>query len=379
VDMGRATQDVVTFHRETDELCVARLRDAWNPATALFDRQLRARRWESTQGTEDVTSTATCLIGLHRASIDPGAFGFSPRQTLLALCARARKRRYPGAAGLIVWANALWDGLNLGEIWTRCSFALEHPAKFVSSLTTMETAWLLSGLLHECRRSNGREAEELVDVARSELMGRFEERSRVFTHASTSAPVGHRLRRWVANFADQIYAVQALALTSISRSSHAELAVAHACASRLVELQGPMGQWWWHYDPRDGRVAQELPIFSVHQHGMGPMALMTLAAAGGSDYRESVELGHMWIRKNELGVDLLDREAGTVWRDIESAQSLLGRGWGHARSLVGWKTAPGSAPARRLRINYETRPYEWAWCLYAGAIASEQPRREHLV
>ncbi len=35
--------------------------------------------------------------------------------------------------------------------------------------------------------------------------------------------------------------------------------------------------------------------------------------------------------------------------------------------------------AARLTVNRETRPYEWAWCLYAGAIAGGQTRERHVV
>jgi hypothetical protein len=34
--------------------------------------------------------------------------------------------------------------------------------------------------------------------------------------------------------------------------------------------------------------------------------------------------------------------------------------------------------ASRLRLNRETRPYEWAWCLMAGALLNTAPPPQHL-
>ena len=48
--------------------------------------------------------------------------------------------------------------------------------------------------------------------------------------------------------------------------------VASACAKHMCELQGPQGQWWWHFDIRTGRVVEHYPVYAVHQDSMAPMA-----------------------------------------------------------------------------------------------------------
>jgi hypothetical protein len=221
-------------------------------------------------------------------------------------------------------------------------------------------------------------ATAALEVALADLLGRFEKDTGLFCHVSDAAPVTRRIRKWVANFADQIYSVQATALVAIASANKAALTASDSCATRLVQLQGKLGQWWWHYDPRDGNVAQAFPVYSVHQHALAPMALMTLAAAGGRDHRERVELSHAWIDRNELGIRLLDREAGTIWRDIEIQGGRMARVARHARSVLGWKLADGGASMENLKVNYETRPYEWAWCLFAGAVAAGTERGQHV-
>jgi len=375
---ARATEHVVTFHRDTTELCVARLRDAYGKSSGLFNRQLRDKRWDGTLGTEDLTSTGICLVGLHRAAIPPTDVGLDVSASLAAMPRVLSERAYPGGFGLVVWANAVWDGPSFTDLLARAGLRpgdLESLALF----TTMETAWLVSGLLHVCRRSGNGAARTCLETAVAELHGRFSPEAALFGHASAAAPFAHRLRRWIANFADQIYSVQALSFRTLKGGGSDDLAVAKAAASRLVELQGSLGQWWWHYDPRHGRVAQNFPVYSVHQHAMAPMALMACTQAGGGNFDAPVELSHRWIAKNELGVNMLDRTAGTLWRDIELRENSLARVARHALSVVGRASDRAPPPKDRLMVNYETRPYEWAWCLYAGAIAQGSERDEHVV
>jgi hypothetical protein len=375
----RATESVVGFHDGVAELCKDRLRDALNPKTALFDRQLRERRWDDTYDTEDLTSTAICLVGLHRAGVDPARVNLDPAKTLSALSDVTRRRKYSGGVGLVIWANALWKGPSYAEVLAQVGESSSEPRAFAARLTTMEVAWLVSGLEHESRRGKSPAVEAALNAATAELLARHSEAAGLFSHASDAAPPAHRVRKSVPNFADQIYGVQAAAFAALAHGNAQALAASEACARRLVELQGPLGQWWWHYDSRNGEVAQPFPVYAVHQHAMAPMALMTLHAAGGTDYSKAVELSHAWVATNESGVELFDRQAGTIWRDVELDEGQVMRALRHARSLSGLRIGSGGASARNLKINFETRPYEWAWCLFAGAIAAGTKQDEHLV
>ena len=59
----------------------------------------------------------------------------------------------------------------------------------------------------------------------------------------------------------------------------------------ICELQGPDGQWWWHYDTRTGKVVEGYPVYSVHQDSMAPMALLDLEDAGGPQHSEAITRG----------------------------------------------------------------------------------------
>jgi len=93
----------------------------------------------------------------------------------------------------------------------------------------------------------------------------------------------------------------------------------------FCEAQGSIGQWWWHYDSSTGRISGRLPVFSVHQHAMGPMALLALGETIRSDFSPWIHKGLQWINRNELAFDMEDRTVNVVWRSIyrSTPQRLL--------------------------------------------------------
>jgi hypothetical protein len=108
------------------------------------------------------------------------------------------------------------------------------------------------------------------------------------------------------------------------------------------------------------------------------MALRALETAGGPGFGRAIQAGRSWLSDNELGVDLVDRDAGTIWRSIERDEGLSRRLARHAWTLMGRRDdRPGSTPPG-LRVNHETRPYEWGWCLFASAVDAGWKPAEHL-
>ncbi|MGA9521442.1 MAG: hypothetical protein WBV82_08260 [Myxococcaceae bacterium] len=361
-------------------LCITGLMKALDPATRLYDRQLRSGRWESTIGTEDLTSTCICLIGVHRSGLDPSNIQLDPRRTLDAAVSRARARRYPGGLGLLVWANAVWDGPEMEGLIRKTGLSLGTDGYgFASRLTTMESAWLLSGLLHEHRRRPTRITREITEGVLRDLMERKSEGAGVMPHARRTGTPRHRMRAHIANFADQIYSIQALSFAALVLSQSRAADAARELGRRIVELQGPLGQWWWHYDSRGGAVSDRFPVYSVHQHAMAPMALMALEAAGGGAFGEAIDASHEWLTHNELAVSMVDENAETIWRDVERDANPVSRTVSHAQELLGLHGRGEREWQSALVLNRETRPYEWAWCLYAGAIDAGLNNEQHIV
>lgn len=357
-------------------LCISGLRKALDPDAAIFNRQIRNGRIESTFGSEDLTSTCICLIGIDRHGLEQGALPASCRTILKSASSLARRRRYIGGFGLLAWANAVHDDMELDQLANEIGVSPTEDGLH-DRLTTMELAWLLSGLLHEAHRTGKSRDRDRARAAACSLRERYSPSARVMNHASVKAPFRHRMRGRIANFADQIYAVQAFAFSTLVDADF--LDVANSLAQNLVDRQGSLGQWWWHYDARTGAPAEIYPVYSVHQHAMAPMAFMALAAAGGRQFETALARGLSWLGANELGVDMVDQKAQTIWRDLHrnesSGRSLIRK----MQELTGSPRNAKAAPGCELVLNRETRPYEWAWCLYARAIANSFERKGHIV
>jgi hypothetical protein len=345
---------------------IARLKESLSASTGLFDRQLREKKWDATIGTEDMTSTAICLIGIHRSG-NAQAVGLDVPRTLDALMEVGKRRGYAGGAGLSLWANAVWQGKPFASVMEAMGLDPAGHNAVLGGLTTMEVAWLVSGLVHEFKRSGDVQARTLLAQARAELLGRFVRSAALVEHCGPRGSIRDRVRRAVPNFADQVYSLQATAFLAIEQKDQESLAMSEAIAGRILQHQGARGQWWWHYNTRTGGVAQPFPVYSVHQHGMAPMALLALKAAGGPDNAAAIARSSSWLFDNEMQATLVDEEAGTIWRDLEYAGGGAASLARQARSIMGIRNDEQSPV---LKVNYETRPYEWAWCIYAAAIAA---------
>ena len=375
VDSPAVPDDTADSFKALAPLCVKRLGESLDPATGLLRRQFRDRQWAPTLAVEDLTSTASCLIALNLAGIDPRTIGMDVQRSLRSLIDYVAHRRCHSSAGLVVWANAVCGGIPLAQLAARWETTLEELPDIVGPCRTMEGAWMVGGLAHELMRSNRAIIADALRRATGQLLRRYSPATRFFYHSTTAAPLNRWLRRPIASFADQMEAVQALSLAAMATGESRPLRAADACAARLVQLQGPLGQWWWHYDPRDGGIADAYPVFSSHQYALAPMALTALRAAGGSDHATAVARGRRWLMHNELRTPLIDLEAGTIWRSIDAPASILSRWAHHGWVLTGWKRRRLPAAPQALRVNYETRPYEWAWCLYAAAMQRDCPRQ----
>ena len=127
-----------------------------------------------------------------------------------------------------------------------------------------------------------------------------------------------------------------------------------------------MGQWWWHYDASSGQVADGYPVFSVHQHAMGPMALFKLGEVLHRDFDDWIYKGVRWINSNnELEFDMEDDSRKLIWRCIFRARRSLKR---YLKAGFGFQTeATQHENPTDLKVLYECRPYELGWLLYAFA------------
>jgi hypothetical protein len=286
--------------------------------------------------------------------------GASAPEFSTALAARAAGHDHLGAVALAAWAAAEVAGTHAPALFSRWEAALAGEER----LETVYVAWALTAAVAASRHG------DTEDVRSSALAALLREQGPQGTFSKyVPMAAGPAWRRHVGCFADQVYPIQALARHHNDRPDAEALRAANACAARICELQGSAGQWWWHYDQRTGAVVEQFPVYSVHQHSMAPMALMELWEAGGDDHRDEVSLGLSWLRTHpEVFVELVDPEHHVVWRRVGRREPRrLSRGL----KAVGTAATRGRPlPSMNLllppsSVDYECRPYELGWLLYA--------------
>jgi hypothetical protein len=295
-----------------------------------------------------------------------------------------------GATALAGWAAAEVCGVADAAV-------LDRLINIVAEATpqpTVDYAWTLTALL-AARRLIGSDKPDLnpasldgvslaptranavvldgatLDAAISQAVERLldaQAPNGLFPHALPCEVLG-RFRKHVGCFADQVYPIQALARHFAATGDDRALQAANRCAARIVQLQGPAGQWWWHYDVRTGQVVEGFPVYSVHQHAMAPMALFDLFEAGGTDHRAAIASGLSWLKTHpESTGELISTQTGAVWRKVGRREPRKA-----VRSIRAVTTS--LSPRLRIRaldrifapgvVDHECRPYELGWLLYA--------------
>lgn len=276
------------------------------------------------------------------------------------LSAQSRRATDPGAVALVAWAAAEVDGRH-----DRVAF--DRLRQWLSSgkpLPTVDLSWMLSAAV--AARPLGDVGDVVAETRRRLLasQGPFG----IFPHVLPAQSQG-RWRSHVGCYADQVYPVQALARLAAATGDEAAITAANACAARICRLQGPGGQWWWHYDVRDGSVVEGFPVYSVHQHAMGPMALFDLLAGGGEDHRREIDAGLRWMSTHpEVFGELVDERHGVIWRKAGRREraKIVRKVSAITTSLRPGTHLPGlNAAFPPVIIDRECRPYELGWLLYA--------------
>jgi len=272
-----------------------------------------------------------------------------------------------GDLGLLMWLIATFDPAHLGGLFSTfdCETALDRYSDAREG-RTMELAWFLAGLAHMAETSS-KLVSNLMDLS-VETYHRIEENQGeygLFGHMSTRKSIAGRLRGRIGSFADQVYPIYAMSKYAKVFQVEDPLGPVLECSTAICGAQGELGQWWWLYDTRSGRVSSRYPVYSVHQHGMAPMCLFAVEEATGQRFRKFISKGLCWIYgANELGVDMRDGAENLIWRCIlpKKTQSKY---WEMATSLV--RSPNQDIQADSLKTLHEQRPYEFGWLLFALA------------
>ena len=311
--------------------------------------------------------TIMTLLGLRELELAGVNSSFDVHEIYESLARDTNWIQGIGDLGLQIWLTAAFDSDQLGNLFSTfdCETALDRYAD-AQQARTMELAWFLAGLAHAGDKSP-RLLSSLTDLS-VEIYHRIEENQGeygLFGHMGTKNSLAGRLRGRIGSFADQVYPIYAISKFAKVFQVEDPLGPALECAAAICGAQGELGQWWWLYDARSGRVSSRYPVYSVHQHGMAPMGLLAVEEVTGHDFTEYVYKGLRWIcGTNELGVDMRESAENLIWRCILPKKSQT-KYWEIAVHAI--RSPREEAQLHSLRVLHEQRPYEFGWLLFALA------------
>jgi hypothetical protein len=353
------------------DIAVRGLHCMFDPATGIFcDRLVSDTQGWKQKGTSPRYSLMS-FLGLHQAEVAGICTGFDPADLTRRMASRLDWLTNLGDLGCLLWAVAEITPYDLARLWSQVqpTTALDRYADGQAG-ATMELAWFLTGLA----RANATDSkltgiEGIAEMTYARLL-QNRGQSGLFGHLSRQAGIHGRVRGHVGSFADQVYPTIAMSLVAQSFEINDALGYALTTARKVCSLQGPLGQWWWHYNSDRGTVVSTFPVYSVHQHAMGPMMLFSVMAASGEDFQSSISKGLQWIANNELGTDMREMTVPLVWRAI--AQTKAGKWKTRFAATISPESALQRSPGK-LSLVSECRPYELGWMLYAFSGRRNHP------
>lgn len=322
--------------------------------------------------------SAISAIGLQLdVPSDGSTAGVPVDRTLDALCSLTfGKPSSPGLLGATIWALAVARD-------HRTSPLLEIlERRFVArTSSSVDIGLVLAGLaaafeaFPRLRDTIARSAAAPID----ELLHRFSDRAQLFG-GSSWALRPRRLLHWnMTSFASQVYSIHGLVQYARATETAPPQQILRA-ADRLIETQGPLGQWWWIYSLRTGAVVERYPVYSVHQDAMAFMALAPLQNLGLGSYDDELARGLVWVfGANELRAPLVDFDRTFISRSIQRHGGDADGIWGmspsqrRAAMLGSWGIRTSNSRATKaseLEILEEARPYHLGWVLYARSLIS---------
>jgi len=356
--------------RSLNQLAVSGLVSMFDSERKLFCRRLVRTPQGLLREGPSRRYTLISVLGLQGRESSGERCPLDTRLILAGLLQDTRWLSNLGDLGLLLWACA--EAGPEFSARAHSSFDLEHSLRAFREgrrACTMELAWFLAGISHLHLAGQ----DHLRDIATRtyELLKQNQGDFGLFGHLAEKRSFFGLMRGRVGSFADQIYSVYALAKFAQSFDARKASERALDCALTLCELQGPLGQWWWHYDAATGKVLSRYPVFSVHQYALAPMALFALGEAAQSDFRVWIHKGVRWIfGDNELEHDLRDFSANVIWDSLRRRDGLR-----HLRpALEVLSVGEDTRPHKELAPVWECSPDQLGWLLFAWAGESRRAR-----
>jgi hypothetical protein len=268
-------------------------------------------------------------------------------------------------------------------LWAAAELQLDVPTNVmlhVDALLSKKENWLtfraqdlgmiLIGVIEQAKIDPKRwslSATELFDF----LIERYQSPSGLFFDGAIG------LRRQFSSFASQTYLTLACYAYGGFADDARAIKVANSCVCKLIEFQGPNGEWPWFFYAPSGAIVDFYEVYSVHQCGMAPAFLERAEHHGVPGAREALIRGFNWVfGSNQLGIVMLVPELRLTIRSQVRKGELSTNKRRALRAL--WNAfirgRSGLADPRGLALRRECRSYELGWLLWSFGQRSDLPQ-----
>jgi hypothetical protein len=318
----------------------------------------------------DVFYTLNVLLGMSRLDEIPDSINVSEIfQRNVRQLTRMPVAKY--AFGMALWAAAELELDVPEDVVQHLNSLLEQESW--SEFRAQDLGMLLTGIVAQARKGRN-EWYHLAGPLYCFLSERYHSDSGLFFDAASG------FRRRFASFATQTYLTIACYHYGEFAGNSEAIAMANACARKLIALQGPRGEWPWFFDARYGRVLDFYEVYSVHQYGMAPALLECAERHGVREARAALIKGFKWVLgENQLGRSMLIPQLQLSIRSQVRKNELHTKNKRMLRAIRNAYLGRSSTlidPAE-VSLRLECRSYELGWILWSFGQRPELSQLTH--
>ena len=318
----------------------------------------------------DVFYTLNVLLGMSRLNDIPDSINVSEifRRNVRQLT-QMPVAKY--AFGMALWAAAELD-LDVPEDVVRALNGVLSEKNW-KEFRAQDLGMLLTGIVAQARAGR-KQWIHLAGPLISFLTERYHSESGLFFDTATG------LRRRFASFATQTYLTIACYHYGEFAGDAAAIAMANACARKLIALQGPQGEWPWFFDAQQGRVLDFYEVYSVHQYGMAPAWLECAERHDVREARAALIKGFKWMfGENQLGKSMFVPELQLSIRSQVRKGELRTKGRRVLRAVrnASLGHSSGLIDPDKVGLRMECRSYELGWILWSFGKRTDLSQLSH--
>jgi hypothetical protein len=319
----------------------------------------------------DVFYTLNVLLGFSRLNQAPGGFNVPEtfERNVLQLL-RLPVEKY--AFGMALWTAAELK-LDVPDEVVRHIDALLSEKKNWRYFRAQDLGMILTGIVAQAR-ADRKKFYRFAEPLFAFLVERYHGASGLFF----DEPFG--LRRRFASFASQTYLTLACYAYGEFAGNQRAIEIANACAHKLIDLQGPHGEWPWFFDAQKGLVLDFYEVYSVHQYGMAPALLECAERHGVARAREALIRGFEWVLgHNQLAKLMLIPDKHLSIRSQVRKHELHTNKFRMVRAVHNayLGCSAGLTEPANLRVRLECRSYELGWILWSFGKRADLSRLTH--